>query len=271
METGVSAARNGIRSNPLFGGALAMAAALALGLLLAGTGTAETAGSFTDNCAGGCWVKASSGPLLVFSLTLHNNSVGGDWESTVNWANFTFTSVSGFNGSVDLAALTDTASSGVAVYNESGATAGFQPGEDVVVGNTGSATWFEPVAGTYRLNISFSGEGFRLRAAPSGTSAYLVIRTSGGVGDGNQWTAGLAANQLNATYGNLTSGGTSGTITADITAPTSSVDAINPYWRTSPTTITVAFEGVNVILWNRRRSSTEKLRMPDSVPMDIAP
>jgi len=218
----------------------ALALAVPLVLLLATVPTAaETAGSPADNCTAICWVKASSPPQLVFSLTLHNNSSGSDWDSTVEWANLTFAEVASFDPAVDLAALTDTGASGVAMYNESGATAGFQPSEDLVVGVPGA--WFNAGGGIYRLNISFGVE-FRLRNITSSTSAYLVIRTSAGATEGTRFTAGLAVDQLNATYGNFpASAFTSGEVAIDTTPPTSSVNAITPYWwSTTPATLTAA-------------------------------
>jgi len=201
-----------------------------------GPAIAETSGTITDACQ--CWLPASSGPSLVFSMTLHNNSMGSDWESSVAWANLTFTSVTGFNASVDLATLTGTTASGVAFYNESGGSAGFQPAQDVLVGAPTPATWFESPAGTYRVNFTFSG-ALKLPSFTANSNVYVVIRTSGGVTDGDTWKAGLGANDLNATWGNFPgSAFQTANIVADTNAPTSSVDAISPYWKNAAATIT---------------------------------
>ena len=196
---------------------------------------AQTAGSITDACT--CWVPASSGPRLVFSLTLHNSSQGANWESSVVWANLTFTSVTAFNATTDLAALAADATSGVSFYNESGATGGFQSAQDIRVGTPGA--WSQPVAGTFRVNVTFSGS-LKLPSTTAATNIYVVIRTSGTVGNGDQWKAGLGVDQLNATWGNFPSGAfETATITADTVAPTSSVNTLSPYWGlSSPRTVT---------------------------------
>lgn len=196
---------------------------------------AETAGQLHNECP--CWVKASSGPTLVVSLRLDNDSLGTDWGSSVNWLNLTFTNVTLFNASVDLAALTSDSSSGVAMYNETDGTPGFSSG-DTVVGTPGS--WFKESDTVWRLNFTFPAGTLAIPMTASAKDIYIVIRTSGSVSNGDQWKVGLGTDQLNATYGNFPpTAFDSSLVTADTVAPQSSVDAIDPYWgNADPITIT---------------------------------
>lgn len=214
---------------------------------------AETAGQLYDECP--CWVKASSGPKLAVSLRLDNNSLGSDWASSVNWLNLTFTNVTLFNASVDLASLTSDASSGVAIYNESDGTPGLSSG-DAVVGTPGS--WFKESDTIWRLNFTFTSGELAVPMTASTRDIYVVIRTSGSISNGDQWKVGLGVAQLNATYGNFPSSAfDSSTVTADTVAPQSSVDVISPYWRNAdPIAVTAtasdSVSGVdNVTLWYR--------------------
>ena len=229
---------------------------VALGVIMSQFATsalAETAGQLYDECP--CWVKASSDPKLTVSMRLDNNSLGSDWASSVNWLNMTFTNVTLFNASVDLAALTSDSSSGVAICNETDGTPGFSSG-DTVVGTPGA--WFKESDTIWRLNVTFTSGQLTIPKTASAKNIYIVIRTSGAVSNGDQWKVGLGANQLNATYGSYPSSAfDSSNVTADTVAPQSSVDSISPYWRNaSPYTVTATasdpVSGVeNVTLWYR--------------------
>ncbi|TET91731.1 MAG: hypothetical protein E3J35_01480, partial [Methanomassiliicoccales archaeon] len=178
------------------------------------------------------YVNRSSDPVLAIALKIDNNSQGLDYSSKLNWMNITFTNVSDFFPS-DLASLSNDTTSGVAVYNETDGTPGFSGG-DTRVGTV--TVWFGTSPNWY-VNITSLDVG--LFSESSDNTAYIVLRTSDTIFDGDKFNVSIGINQINATYGNAPAQSLFfQDITADTLPPASSVNAISPYWYiTSPITI----------------------------------
>lgn len=198
---------------------------------------ATTTVNFSD--PSNAWINDTSGPRVMLGLEIHNNSQG---MSRVNWINVTFYDVSGFDPTVNLSSLTDSATSGVIIYNESKGTAGFQAGEDFEA-NAGSPVWGNNLT-HYWVNITLDSTYNGMPSAPPGApNFYVVIQTGVNVNSNTKFTVNITVDGIAGTWGNNTNTGNTKVITIDADDPTISNPTVNDggsyfiYYNSTSTTV----------------------------------
>ncbi|UCE72816.1 MAG: hypothetical protein JSV56_07210, partial [Methanomassiliicoccales archaeon] len=190
------------------------------------------------------YINASSNPTGVLNLTLYNNSRGEG--NSLNWINITAMNVTGsgvlFDPTVHLATLTNDASSGVSLYNESNEIPGFQVTDTLVAVTPGVWTGSNPIWNTNLTGLDSITDPLP-SADPGSPNYYIVIRTSSTIWDGAIFNILIEANNINATYGNVPlETFWSSNITADTQAPDTTLTVGTPKYGSSPTYVNSSTE-----------------------------
>ncbi|UCE73319.1 MAG: hypothetical protein JSV56_09820, partial [Methanomassiliicoccales archaeon] len=157
------------------------------------------------------FINESSEPVCVLNLTLTDDDGAQLDNMTITVQNAT----GNFDPNTDLAPLDWDNSSGIMIYEESNAQAGFQPDDSPIgimpIGWGGGGPWVTTFYAIYQtLPISTTGPNY-----------YVVIRTSASISNGASFIVGIQANNIWTNQSSIPSSSNwSKVITADTIAPT---------------------------------------------------
>ncbi len=197
-----------------FAGAFLFFACMAFVLTFLCAHDADAATTVAGSNAAPGYIDSSSNVNATIALIITDDA-GGNLISV----NVTLTSVAGFT-TTDLAALASDQTSGVQLWQESGATGGFQAGEDTFISCT-NGDWLG--TGPWAVNMTLSSPA-ALPSTTMGSNFYIVIRTSATIANGDMFSVSIEVGAISSDqtgYGNVpTSAISSSTITADTQAPT---------------------------------------------------
>ncbi len=143
------------------------------------------------------WINETSGPRVVLDVTLHNNT-GGVYNN-LTWIKVTFYNVSGFVPTTNLTPLSNDASSGVIIYNETNGIPGFQKNDsEIIASNSGWGSNSTHYWVTFNVDSGFSLP----MNDPGSPNVYVALQTSVNLNDNTKFYVNISTNDINATWGN---------------------------------------------------------------------